>query len=153
MRRAAFEPGARRYILESIRGAGVVKDMLQDGLEVLESERKEHMSRPTRVAYARGAEIVPDGVTAMIGSSSFDVDDDVGGGVLELQSRDFIIASADIVLAGVETLPVDGDKITETRAGGEFVYEVHEIGGERCYRFCDGQGVTLRIHTKEVKKP
>jgi len=121
-------------------------DLLQDGLDWLEEQRKEHLTRA--VTYRRGASSVQ--VAAMVGATRFEVDDGYGL-VVEQEMRDYIIAAADLVLDGEQMLPERGDEILEERDGVTYVYEVMELGAQQHYRFCDPAGKTLRIHTKHVE--
>jgi len=122
-----------------------VSDLLQDGLDWLEEQRREHLSRT--LTYRRGPHSVD--VPATVGATRFEVDDGYGL-VIEQQMRDYLIATADLVLDGEQTLPERGDEILEERDGVTYVYEVMELGAEQHYRFCDPAGKTLRIHTKHV---
>ena len=99
------------------------------------------------VSYWRGEDSV--NVQATIGRTVFEVDD--GMGILEkIESRDFLILTADLVLAGEATLPLRGDRIKETSGDKVYVYEVLAPGKEPHYRFSDPYRKTLRIHSKQV---
>jgi len=121
-------------------------DVLQDGLDWLEEQRREHLSRA--VTYRRGAS--SGDVPATVGATRFEVDDGYGL-VIEQEMRDYLIATTDLMLSGEQTLPERGDEILEERDGVTYVYEVMELGAEQHYRFCDPAGKTLRIHTKHVE--
>ena len=123
-----------------------MSDLLQEGLDWLEEQRREHLSRS--VTYRRGSSTVD--VLATAGATRFEVDDGYGL-VIEQEMRDYLIATADLVLDGEQTLPERGDEILEERDGVTYVYEVMELGAEQHYRFCDPAGKTLRIHTKHVE--
>jgi hypothetical protein len=123
-----------------------VSDLLQDGLDWLEQQRREHLSRT--VTYRRGAFAAQ--VPATVGATRFEVDDGYGL-VIEQQMRDYLVATADLVLDGEQTLPERGDEILEECDGVTYVYEVMELGAEQHYRTCDPAGKTLRIHTKHVE--
>ena len=122
-----------------------MNDLLQEGLDWLEGERREHLSR--QVLYRRGT--AEASVPATVAATRFEVDDGTGM-ILEQEVRDYLIAAADLVLGGERTLPERGDEIVETRGGAAYVYEVMDLGPERHYRFCDSDRTTLRIHTKHV---
>ena len=68
----------------------------------------------------------------------------------KIESRDFLILTADLVLAGAATLPQRGDRIKETSGDKVYVYEVLAPGKEPHYRFSDPYRKTLRIHSKQV---
>jgi len=120
-------------------------NLLQIGASWLADQMKTHAS--IDVTYERGAEQVP--VKATIGKTEFDLDDG-SGVVVRVQSRDFLIQAADLVLGGIESLPVAGDLIRETQGTKTFVYEVMAPGEEPHYRFSDPFRKLLRIHTKHV---
>ena len=122
-----------------------MSDLLQEGLDWLEEQRREHLSRT--VTYRRGSSTAQ--VPATVGATRFEVDDGYGL-IVEQNMRDYIIAAADLVLNGEQTLPERGDEILEERDGVTYVYEVMELGAEQHYRFSDPAGKTLRIHTKHV---
>lgn len=102
------------------------------------------------IIYARGAVSVD--LTAGRGRSSFDV---LQGDVLvHLESRDFLIEAAELVLDGALTLPVRGDRITETdELGATLTYEVLEPGGEPPWRYSDEYRLQFRVHTKLIANP
>jgi hypothetical protein len=118
-----------------------VVDLLENASAWLAGRRTKFLSRP--VTYCRGADSVA--VQATVGKTVFEVDD--GSGVLEtFESRDYLVAAANLVLGGAAVKPQRGDRITD---GGK-VYEVMAPGKEDVFRFSDPYGVTLRIHTKQV---
>ena len=120
-------------------------DLLEQGAAWLDDQRVKHMSRA--VVYCRGDDSAE--VQATIGRTVFEIDN--GTGVLEkTESRDFLVSTAELTLAGEETLPLRGDRIRETDAAQVFVYEVMAPGREPHWRYCDPYRKTLRIHTKHV---
>jgi len=125
-----------------------VTDLLQVGSDWLGTMRKAHLSRT--VVYQRGDDSVE--VLATVGRTVFETADAYGV-VEHSESRDFLVAAADLVLDGTVTLPQRGDKILETQDGKTFVYEVMAPGREPHYRFSDAYRRTLRIHTKQVEAP
>jgi len=124
-----------------------VGDLLQHGLNWLEGQRKQHLSRT--VTYRRGSLSVE--VLATVGATGFEADDG-SGIVVEMQVRDYLIASADLVLDGEKTLPERGDEIVEILDDVTHVYEVMDLGPEKHAVACDPDGRTLRIHTKLVRR-
>jgi hypothetical protein len=116
-------------------------DLLKTGRAWLEGQRKSHMASP--VLYCRGEAEVE--VAATMGKTEFEYGDEAGF-VVKAHVTDFLIATADLVVAGQQTLPLPGDRIT---ADG-VVYEVMSLAGQGHYRFCDPHRNTLRIHTKQV---
>ena len=121
-------------------------DLLERASHWLEDQRAKHTSRT--VAYNRGLASVD--VAASIGRTEFEVDD--GFGVLtKVESRDFLILAADLVLGLSPTLPERGDRIEETVGTTTFVYEVMAPGKEPHFRYSDPYRKTLRVHTKQVE--
>ncbi len=122
-----------------------MSDLLQRGSDWLQDQRKQHATR--EVTYRRGTESVV--VKATIGRTLFEQED--GAGVtIRQQVRDYLIDTADLVLAGTPTLPARGDRIEELDAGWKHTYEVLPLGGEQHWRYSDPYRWTLRIHTKLI---
>ena len=120
-------------------------DLLETGSNWLEDQRTKHATRS--VTYQRGVDSVS--VQATIGRTVFEVDN--GHGVLErIESRDFLILVADLVLVGWAVLPTRGDRIRETQGAVTYVYEVMAPGKEPEWRWSDPYRKTLRIHTKQI---
>jgi hypothetical protein len=122
-------------------------DLLDTSSAWLEDQRTRHLSQP--VTYVRGAQSVS--VLATIGRTVFNLDDG-GGGVLRVESRDYLIRASDLVLGGQIQLPLRGDQIHEVKDGVVFIYEVLAPGDEPHYRFSDPYRRTLRIHSKQIDK-
>jgi hypothetical protein len=95
-------------------------------------------SRP--VTYRRGAQEVT--VQATVGQTIFRIDD--GGALVRVVTRDFIIASADLIDFGD---PKRGDEITETVNGIARIYRLVSPGGEPHWRWSGTDSTRLRIHT------
>jgi hypothetical protein len=120
-------------------------DVLQEGARWLEEQRLQFMTR--KVLYQRGTSSVQ--VNATIGKTIFTLDN--GFGVREqYETRDYIIASAELILDGNLTLPKRGDRLRETSGTTEFIYEVMAPGKEPEFRFSDLYRYSFRIHTKLV---
>ncbi len=120
-------------------------DLLAQGLSWLEDQRHQHLTR--LVTYQRGGSEVE--LAATIGRTVFEQDDHAGG-LTRIESRDFLIRAADLVLAGDTTLPKPGDRIVETDSISTYTYEVMAPGSEPPWRYSDSNRATLRIHTKHV---
>ncbi len=121
-------------------------DVLEKGAAWLEDQRHEHMTRT--VVYERDGETVE--VAATVGQTVFQLDEGYGATIRHVR-RDYLIRTADLVLAGEPTLPQRGDRIRETQDGKVFVHEVMGPGGnEPDWRYSDPYRRTLRIHTKHV---
>ena len=120
-------------------------DLLEHASNWLEDQRNTH--RTHTVTYVRSEDTVD--VPATIGRTEFEIAGDYG--VIErVESRDFLILTGDLVLAGNPTLPERGDRIRETRGATTYVYEVMAPGKEPHWRYSDPYRKTLRIHTKQI---
>jgi hypothetical protein len=122
-----------------------VADVLERGSAWLEGQRKKHATR--EVTYRRGLNMVV--AKATIGRTVFEQDDGAGV-IIRTQVRDYLIDTADLVLAGQPTLPEKGDRIEETDAGKKYVYEALPLGSEPHWRYSDPYRRTLRVHTKLI---
>ena len=119
-------------------------DLLETSSAWLDDQRRRFLSRT--VTYSRGDTSAE--VLVTVGRTIFDVTD-AGGFVQQWQSRDFLIATADLAAFG---LPERGDRITETQGEQSFVYEVMAPAGETPWRWSNPYRKTLRIHTKQVSE-
>lgn len=120
-------------------------NLLQTGSDWLADQLKTHAT--VDVFYRQGAEQVA--VKATIGRTIFELADQYGI-VQKVESRDYLIQAADLILAGGTVLPQRGDRIRETQGGKTFVYEVMAPGKEPHWRYSDPYRKLLRIHTKHV---
>ena len=57
--------------------------------------------------------------------------------MVEIESRDFLISAANLLLDEMPILPEVGDCIIETVGGKLHAYEGSYFGSEQSYRFCD----------------
>ena len=121
-------------------------DLLEQATDWLEAQRKAHASRP--VTYERDGEEVE--VLATIGRKAWQVDGGYGAAVW-VESTDFIVAAADLVLGGRSRTPEPGDRIRVTQGPETSVYEVMAPGGEMSHAEpADPYRRAWRIHTKHV---
>ena len=120
-------------------------DLLDRGSAFLDDQRHKHMSRT--VVYQRGAEAKE--VQATIGKTEFEQADDAGL-IHRVESRDFLVRTADMDLGSGLTLPRAGDQVRETVGAQVFVYEVNAPGGQPPFRYSDPYRRVLRIHTKHI---
>lgn len=122
-------------------------DLLQEAAEWLGRQQQKHLAR--LVQYRRGDTRLD--LLATVGRTVFEVDS--GTGVLErIESRDFLIASVDLVFDGQVSVPQPGDQILETSGPATLVYEVMAPGREPAWRYSDPYRVTLRVHTKQIEE-
>lgn len=84
-------------------------------------------------------------LAATFGRTEFVVEEN-GGQRIEWSDRDFIVASADLILVGTRATPMRGDRV-KVVATGE-VFEILAPGNEQPFRMADPEGTLLRIHTK-----
>lgn len=120
-------------------------DLLEQGASFLDAQRHAHMTRP--VSYARGATAIE--MHATIGRTEFEQADEAGL-IHRVESRDFLVRTADLILDGQPTLPKAGDRIRETDGTATLVYEVLSPGDEPVFRYSDSYRKALRIHTKHI---
>ncbi len=99
------------------------------------------------VIYSRGTAWAV--ITALAGRTDYE-EETADGGLVRHQARDWIVKTADLVLASVEVLPQEGDMIAEIVGDKTATYRVLNVGGEGCYRYCDPTRTLLRVHTKQV---
>lgn len=123
-----------------------MSDLLEQASAWLDEQRMRHLSRT--VVYERDGEFVE--VSATVGQTIFLIDESYGATIRHVR-RDYLIATADLVLNEQPTLPKRGDRIKETHDGKVFIHEVMGPGGnEPDWRYSDPYRRTLRIHTKQV---
>ncbi|MDD5699517.1 MAG: hypothetical protein PHH77_12960 [Victivallaceae bacterium] len=113
--------------------------MLEQSLAWLEAQRKIHLTVP--VIYRHGSDSAE--VPATVGKTVFKVIDDYGR-FQHIESRDYLISAADLVLDNIRILPQPGDEIEEN----DFIYEVMAPNNEPEWRYSDSCRQILRIHTK-----
>jgi hypothetical protein len=125
-----------------------VGDLLDRGAAFLDAQRHQHLSRP--VVYRRGTDEKE--VQTTIGKTEFEQVDDVGGAGLihRVESRDFLVRTAELDLGAGPILPRAGDQVRETVGTSVFVYEVNAPGGQPPWRYSDPYRRVLRIHTKHI---
>lgn len=123
-------------------------DLLRTGADWLEAMRHDYAARA--VTYRRGAASVE--LAATVGRTEYDVD--TGHGVVEgYESRDYLLRTADLIIAGGQTTPEAGDRIEEVLpAGGDatVVYGVMAPANEPLWAYSDPGRVTMRVHTKQI---
>ena len=120
-------------------------DLLDRGAAFLDAQRHQHLSRP--VLYRRGTDEKE--VQATIGRTEFEQADDAGL-IHRVESRDFLVRTADLDLGAGPILPRAGDQVRETVGLSVVVYEVNAPGGQPPWRYSDPYRRVLRIHTKHI---
>lgn len=126
-------------------------NLLETATTWLAGQMKTHAART--VTYRRGAGQAV--LKAGLGKKLLRVSDELGGSRTIATERDYLVAAADLVLAGLPILPERGDKITDAGDpdGVSRVYEVLSPGGdEEPWQWMDPARTLLRIHTKLVRQ-
>lgn len=117
-------------------------DLLARGSAWLAGQRKRFGA--SAVTYRRGESSVS--ILATVGRTERQIDE--GNGLLtRVESRDYLVTAADLVIGGAAVFPRAADQVVE--ADGS-VYELMDFPGEGFCRWSDPYRVTLRIHTKRV---
>ena len=123
-------------------------DLLDRGAAFLDAQRHQHLSRP--VLYRVGGRGTDEKeVQATIGKTEFEQADDAGL-IHRVESRDFLVRTAELDLGAGPILPRAGDQVRETVGTSVFVYEVNAPGGQPPWRYSDPYRRVLRIHTKHI---
>ena len=116
-------------------------DLMRKAHEWLEEQRGKYLTVP--VTYRRGSSSIA--VPATVGKTVFKVLDDYGR-YQHIESRDYLINSAVLIIDGERVLPESGDEIIEDN----HIYEVMAPNHEPEWRYSDSSRQCLRIHTKNV---
>jgi hypothetical protein len=124
-------------------------NMFTNAATWLASQRKTHLSG--YVVYRRGL-VQVDELAATKGQAVVEHDGHINEIDEELESADWIVTTADLVLDETATLPLSGDLIIEAAGDVTYTWEVMAIAGEPCFRYCDPSRVSLRIHTKLIEE-
>jgi len=120
-------------------------DLINAGEQWLNTKREALLTRS--VTYYRGVNSVKVDVT--VGRTPFRINDEYGVSTI-IESRDYLITAADLIILAAVILPEPGDTIKEVVGSEVFVYTVMAPGGEPEYRFSDRDRRILRIHTKHT---
>jgi len=121
-------------------------DLLRQGSQWLAGVLKQHASSP--VTYRRPPtddeeEPLELEIAATLGKTDYEKLDQYSLPV-GATATDFLVSAAD--LAGTFGEPLSGDRIVFDGA----VFEVLDLPGQGCWRWSDGFGNTMRIHTKRI---
>ena len=120
-------------------------NVLEQGSLWLSDQIDEHAA--SYVLFCRGSQTVE--VPAGKGRTTFELTD-TSGILISIESRDFLISAASLLLDDIPILPEVGDRIIETIGSKLHAYEVSNFGSEQSYRFCDPYRYKLRIHTRYI---
>jgi hypothetical protein len=122
-------------------------DVMADAALWLADQLHAHTSRP--VTYCRGATEVA--LCATVGRSAATQEDIYGALRVIYTDRDYLIPASQLLIEGVATLPMEGDRIKEDLDGAIVEFAVVASEGEPAWRYSDPHGRMLRIHTKEIE--
>ena len=121
-------------------------DLLRQGSQWLAGVLSRHAASP--VTYSRpvsgGGDLVELPVAATLGKTDCEKPDEYGLPV-GATATDFLVVDAEFTATFGE--PTIGDRIA---TDDDAVYEVLELPGQGCWRWTDGFGSLLRIHTKRI---
>jgi len=120
-------------------------DMLATAESELDSVMATYNSRT--VSYTRSGVSVA--LVATVGKTIFR-QDDAEGFQTRYETRDYIVAVADLSLSGALVTPQAGDQIVEVDGNITLTYEVLQPGDEPCYRYEGTARLSYRIHCKLV---
>ncbi len=95
-----------------------------------------------KVGYQRGSEVI--WIDATVARSMYLYTDDNGVRIYT-EGRDYLVEPSEIVMAGAETLPAEGDQVIDE----DKRYTVMTESDGEVFRFTDRYHTLLRIHTKE----
>lgn len=100
------------------------------------------------IEYRRGPMLVT--LPALVGRTEWEIAD-AHGAVLRLESRDYLVPAARLVLGGRISDPQRGDIIAETAADGtRLLYEVLSPADGPPWRWADPGRQVARVHTKAM---
>ena len=120
--------------------------LLQDGVAWLQGQLKD--SSGVTVTFYRGTESVV--ITATPVQKDYTVPLETGGW-MNVTSRDYYFAAADVIISGSVVKPRQGDRIIETIGGVEYSYTILSFGSMPACEWRDQDGVGLIVHSKLTK--
>jgi hypothetical protein len=120
-------------------------DLLASSSSWLSAMFRAHAS--TSVTYWRGSSSVAINTTVGRSERLATAEDGVQ---VKIESVDFLVDTADLVVDGVEIRPRSGDRITRSVGGQELTYAVAPLAGEPEFSFIDSTRDRMRVHTKRL---
>jgi hypothetical protein len=118
-------------------------DMLTIGSTWLQGQRETFLSH--QITYKRGSYTATPNAT--IGTWVFERETEQGL-TTRIESRDFLITAANLILNNALIVPIKGDTIIETFAGKTNTYAVSAPAKEPVWKWADMTRLTYRIHTE-----
>lgn len=112
----------------------------------LESRRRTHRTRTVAFQRSGSSEVA---LVATKGRQTFTLVDSEGFQT-QVESHDWLVTAADLVIDGSPATPRRGDRIVETLGTLRFIYEVLAMDGVPEWAWSDDLKQTYRIHTKLV---
>ena len=124
-----------------------MSDRMATAMDWLAGKRKTFTTET--VTYRRGSDEVE--LSATVGRTIFRLP--AGYGVeIRIETRDFLITAADLILDGALVEPQAGDEVDRTVGAATHVYEVMSPGADEvAWEYSDGHRNTLRVHTKRIE--
>lgn len=119
--------------------------LVQNGVTWLGSKLK--TAAGVSITYTRGSYSVT--ITAACILNQYQIIDEEGF-TTSVNSRDYLIHGAELILNGAAIAPRAGDRISETIGGVVNTFEVVPLGQLREYEPMDSDSVLLKVHTKKV---
>ncbi len=101
-----------------------------------------------QVTYVYGGTDIP--VTAEAALHDYEVSRDHEEAPTIIQSRDFVISAAALVVAGSPVTPRAGNTIKQTINGSLEIFQVMPLGDRPAAEHTDTSGTSWLIHTKHV---
>jgi hypothetical protein len=124
-------------------------DMLADAADFVAEAQTEHLSQ--QVTYTKFGGGFQATVAATLGRSTVDLPD-AGGGLVRVESWDFLIDADLLAIAGTQFEPVKGDLIELVIGTQTHRREVMPLGfNEDAWEWADRYHLKRRIHTKLVR--
>lgn len=116
-------------------------NLLKQGQALIAATLKSHGSET--VTYRRGANSVS--IAASVGRPDMTLGPEFGGGHLRMNTKEFVITAADLVINGVAVSPATGDMIDVAEGEATNRYRVGPDGGLPEFENADAFGIMLRI--------
>lgn len=101
------------------------------------------------VTYTRGELVAV--VTALVGRVPVVVRERLGGEASFVsRNRDYILTAPAEEFTATFGVPADGDRVTDADPDDGGTFELRPLEGEPSWRWTDGHGTALRLHTLKV---
>jgi hypothetical protein len=111
--------------------------------------RRQKQAAGRDIIYSRGSEAIT--LTVWIGDNAAFSRTEEPAATVSWNERDYLFDAADLVMAGQQTTPKKGNRITETIDGQDVAYELRPRDAEPAWRYSDPMRTTIRVHLIRVK--